>query len=126
MIGAGIDIGSRSIELVVVENKKVIETRQTDTGFDPISQAKKVMDGVNLTRSWPQVTDATLFEVAFEDASTVTEIVAHAAGARLEFPEALAILDIGGQDSKSIRLNEQGRVVKFEMNDRCAGGTANF
>ena len=46
MICAGIDIGSRSIELVLVENEKIIETRQTDTGFDPISQAKKVMEGV--------------------------------------------------------------------------------
>ncbi len=44
----------------------------------------------------------------------------------MEFPEALAVLDIGGQDSKSIRLNEQGRVVKFEMNDRCAAGTGKF
>ena len=43
MIYAGIDIGSRSIELVLVENETVIETRQTDTGFDPISQAKKVI-----------------------------------------------------------------------------------
>jgi len=41
MICAGIDIGSRSIELVVVENKKVIETRQTDTGFDPFPRPKK-------------------------------------------------------------------------------------
>ncbi|WP_320045235.1 acyl-CoA dehydratase activase [uncultured Desulfobacter sp.] len=126
MICAGIDIGSRSIELVLVENDKVIETRQTDTGFDPISQAKKVLAGVKFGQIMATGYGRNLFEVAFDDASTITEIKAHAAGVRVEFPEALAILDIGGQDSKSIRLNDQGRVVKFEMNDRCAAGTGKF
>ena len=126
MICAGIDIGSRSIELVVVENKKVMETRQTDTGFNPISQVKKVMEGVKFDQIMATGYGRNLFEVAYEDALTVTEIKAHAAGVRLEFSKALAILDIGGQDSKAIRLNDQGRVVKFEMNDRCAAGTGKF
>ena len=66
-----------------------------------------------------------LFEIAFE-APTVTEIKAHAAGARVFFPEARAVLDIGGQDSKAIALFENGKVRKFEMNDRCAAGTGKF
>lgn len=126
MICAGIDIGSRSIELVLVENDKIIETRQTDTGFDPISQAKKVMEGAKFDHIMATGYGRNLFEVAYDNASTVTEIKAHAAGVRLEFPNALAVLDIGGQDSKSIRLNEEGRVIKFEMNDRCAAGTGKF
>jgi predicted CoA-substrate-specific enzyme activase len=126
MIFAGIDIGSRSIELVLIENDQVVETRQTDTGFDPISQARKVLDGVQFDQIMATGYGRNLFEVAYDDASTVTEIKAHAAGVRREFPGALAILDIGGQDSKSIRLNERGRVVKFEMNDRCAAGTGKF
>lgn len=126
MIYAGIDIGSRSIELVLIENEKIIETRQTDTGFDPISQAQKLMQGAKFDSIMATGYGRNLFEVAYEDASTVTEIKAHAAGVRMEFPRALSILDIGGQDSKSIRLNDQGRVVKFEMNDRCAAGTGKF
>ena len=66
-----------------------------------------------------------LFEIAFE-APTVTEIKAHARGARLHFPEAGTVLDIGGQDSKAIALSGNGRVRKFEMNDRCAAGTGKF
>jgi len=126
MICAGIDIGSRSIELVLIENQKIIQTRQTDTGFDPISQAGKVMAGVKFDKIMATGYGRHLFEAAYETASTVTEIKAHAAGVRLEFPKALAILDIGGQDSKAIRLNPQGRVVKFEMNDRCAAGSGKF
>ena len=66
-----------------------------------------------------------LFEIAF-DAPTVTEIKAHATGARAFFPNARTVLDIGGQDSKAIALFESGKVKKFEMNDRCAAGTGKF
>ncbi|QJA06049.1 3-hydroxyacyl-ACP dehydratase [Thermosulfurimonas marina] len=59
-------------------------------------------------------------------AETLTEIRAHAMGVRSLFPEARTILDIGGQDSKAIALDPEGRIVKFEMNDRCAAGTGRF
>jgi predicted CoA-substrate-specific enzyme activase len=66
-----------------------------------------------------------LFELSF-DAPTVTEIKAYAVGVRFLFSEVKTILDIGGQDSKVIALNEKGKVMKFEMNDRCAAGTGKF
>lgn len=66
-----------------------------------------------------------LFELAL-DAPTVTEIKAYAMGAGFLFPEVRTILDIGGQDSKAIALRGNGRVKKFEMNDRCAAGTGKF
>jgi len=42
------------------------------------------------------------------------------------FPEVRTILDLGGQDSKAIAVNDTGKVIKFEMNDRCAAGTGKF
>lgn len=57
---------------------------------------------------------------------TVTEISCHARGARAVFPEARSVVDIGGQDSKAIALDEAGRVLRFEMNDKCAAGTGRF
>jgi predicted CoA-substrate-specific enzyme activase len=60
------------------------------------------------------------------DTPTVTEIKAYAVGAKRLLPEVKTILDIGGQDSKAIALNGDGRVIKFEMNDRCAAGTGKF
>ncbi|PIX19389.1 MAG: 3-hydroxyacyl-ACP dehydratase [Deltaproteobacteria bacterium CG_4_8_14_3_um_filter_51_11] len=122
---AGIDIGSRSIELVVVEGSRVTESRQADTGYDPISQAKTILEGVSYDRIMATGYGRALFEIAFE-APTVTEIKAYAVGARSVFPDAKTILDIGGQDSKAIALTEDGRVGKFEMNDRCAAGTGKF
>jgi predicted CoA-substrate-specific enzyme activase len=123
---AGIDIGSRTIELVVVDGSGEIEDRrQADTGFDPITEAQRLMDGVSFDRMIATGYGRNLFEISFE-AHTVTEIKAHARGARAFFPDTQTVLDIGGQDSKAISLFENGKVKKFEMNDRCAAGTGKF
>jgi len=123
---AGIDIGSRTIELVVVdENGERQSKQQANTGFDPISEARQMIGRVDYDRILATGYGRTLFEVAF-DASTVTEIKAHATAAFRAFPEARSILDIGGQDSKAIALFDNGKVKKFEMNDRCAAGTGKF
>ena len=122
---AGIDIGSRTIEVVVLEDGRTIETRQSDAGFDPLKEAIKLLDGTKHDRIMATGYGRHLLEVAL-DAPTVTEIKAYAVGAKSLFPEARMILDIGGQDSKAIALNPDGRVLKFEMNDRCAAGTGKF
>lgn len=123
---AGIDIGSRTIEVVVVdETGGQIERFQADTGFDPMAEAKKLIDGVRYDRIMATGYGRNLFEISFES-PTVTEIKAHARGAISFFPEARTVLDIGGQDSKAIALFNNGKVKKFEMNDRCAAGTGKF
>ena len=125
MLNAGIDIGSRTIELIVVEGGEVIESRQADSGFDPMAQAKKLLEGVDHDHIMATGYGRQLFELAF-DAPAVTEIKAYAVGASALFPGIRTILDIGGQDSKAIALNGSGKVIKFEMNDRCAAGTGKF
>jgi predicted CoA-substrate-specific enzyme activase len=57
--------------------------------------------------------------------TVITEIKAHALGASRLFPECRTVIDIGGQDSKAIRV-EGGKQMSFEMNDRCAAGTGRF
>jgi len=122
---AGIDIGSRTIELVVLNKREIIKIGQADSGFDPMTQAKEMLDGVDHDHIMATGYGRHLFELSF-DASTVTEIKAYAVGARFLFPEVRTILDIGGQDSKAIAVNDTGKVIKFEMNDRCAAGTGKF
>ncbi|MCP4748593.1 MAG: 3-hydroxyacyl-ACP dehydratase [Desulfobacteraceae bacterium] len=123
---AGIDIGSRTIQLVVInEAGQILLSLQADTGFDPIAEAKKLIGGLSCDRIIATGYGRNLFEICF-DALTVTEIKAHAIGARALFPGAQTVLDIGGQDSKAIALLENGKVKKFEMNDRCAAGTGKF
>jgi predicted CoA-substrate-specific enzyme activase len=122
---AGIDIGSRTIEVVVMEEGKIIDSRQTDSGFDPLMEAEEILEGLEFDATMATGYGRHLFELSF-DAPTVTEIKAYAVGVKALFPKVKTILDIGGQDSKAIALNDEGRVVKFEMNDRCAAGTGKF
>lgn len=123
---AGIDIGSRTIELVVInEAEELLHSLQTDTGFDPMLEARKLLSNIAYDAIMATGYGRNLFEISF-DATTVTEIKAHARGALALFPEVRAVLDIGGQDSKAIALSATGKVTKFEMNDRCAAGTGKF
>ncbi|WP_027723214.1 acyl-CoA dehydratase activase [Maridesulfovibrio zosterae] len=125
---AGIDIGSRSMELVVLDGDKIILKRKLPTTFDPASQIKKIMDGVKV-----DLISATGYgrklmteELTGTPCTSLTEIKAYALGISHLFPEARTILDIGGQDTKAISLFKNGKVAKFEMNDRCAAGTGKF
>ena len=63
--------------------------------------------------------------ISFAD-STKTEISCHARGAHYADPKARTVIDIGGQDSKVICLDEDGNVMNFVMNDKCAAGTGRF
>ena len=123
---AGIDIGSRTIKLVVVDGTgTILETFQADTGFDPMATANAIIAEISFDHIMATGYGRNLFELSF-DAPTVTEIKAHARGAWAEFPDARTVMDIGGQDSKAIALFDTGKVKKFEMNDRCAAGTGKF
>lgn len=125
MLSAGIDIGSRTTELIVVEGDEIVESLQTDSGFNPMAQAKSLLKRVTYDKIIATGYGRHLFELSF-DAPTVTEIKAYAVGAKRLLPEVKSILDIGGQDSKAIAMNGDGRVIRFEMNDRCAAGTGKF
>jgi len=63
--------------------------------------------------------------VKFMD-KAMTEIICHGAGAHYLNPRARSVIDIGGQDSKAIVLDEKGKVKNFAMNDKCAAGTGRF
>lgn len=125
MTYAGIDIGSRSIELVVLEDGCVATSRRDDTTYDPMAQCRRLLDGVSYSRLIATGYGRGLLTEHFL-ATAITEIQAYALGARKLFPDCRLILDIGGQDTKAIALSEHGDVGKFEMNDRCAAGTGRF
>jgi predicted CoA-substrate-specific enzyme activase len=90
-----------------------------------MAEAGRLISGFTYDQIMATGYGRSLFEISY-DSPTVTEIKAHARGARAFFPEARTVLDIGGQDSKAMALFANGRVKKFEMNDRCAAGTGKF
>lgn len=127
MRAAGLDIGSRTVELVVLDGTtgEVVQSEQTDTTPDVARDCERLVSDVTFDRILATGYGRSMAEIRF-GLPTVTEIKAHARGAHALFPDCRTILDIGGQDTKAISLGETGRVLKFEMNDRCAAGAGRF
>ena len=125
---AGIDIGSRSIELVLLQEGEVVHWDLLPTTFDPLGQCRSLLDRVRAARivATGYGRKLLLENLDHPKITAITEIQAYALGARRLFPEVRTILDIGGQDTKVIALARDGKVAKFEMNDRCAAGTGKF
>jgi predicted CoA-substrate-specific enzyme activase len=132
MYTAGIDIGSISTKAVIMQDGRVIAHQVIFTGYNAEAAGGKafemVLAGANLAPPDIRRIIATGYgrkSVSFAD-KAVTEIMCHAAGARHLNPQIRSVIDIGGQDSKAILLDESGRVVNFVMNDKCAAGTGRF
>jgi len=134
MICAGIDAGSRAIKIVLldVDSAEVIASGLTNQGVRQDSLAsglfRSLLEEHNVDRAAVGRIVATGYgrnAVTIAD-TTVTEITCHAVGVRRLATEAMTVIDIGGQDSKLIRLDNSGRVRDFAMNDRCAAGTGRF
>lgn len=125
MAVAGIDIGSRTIKIVVLENNPGFSFEIVDTGSDPLQRSSRLIEGYHLDRIVATGYGRHLARADFAD-DVITEIKAHAIGARHLFPSCRTVIDVGGQDSKVITLGEDGKFTDFRMNDRCAAGTGRF
>ena len=103
---AGIDIGSRTTKLVLLENGKLSEFQIIDTGLNPLTRSKELLSAHRF--DWIVATGygRHLARTHFAN-SVITEIKAHAQGAHFLFPHCKTIIDVGGQDSKVIRIVER-------------------
>jgi len=132
MITVGIDVGSITAKAAVVEDDQLKTVEVQPSGYDSQKAAGSVFDAVldrlKMKRDHLQAVVATGYgrrNVSFAD-RVVTEITCHAKGAHFIDATIRSVIDIGGQDSKVIRLNENGKVLDFAMNDKCAAGTGRF
>ncbi len=123
---AGIDVGSRTVKLVVVEDDKLVVSKKMTNSFNTLDDCKTMLAGVDYDTLTATGYGRHLVAEHFENVSVISEIKAFALGVRHLYPTAYNILDIGGQDTKSILLNSDGSLSKFEMNDKCAAGTGRF
>ena len=132
MAVAGIDIGSLTAEVVIMEQDKMISYVIRPTGFNSKQAAEKAIKealmkaGLNMADlSSIVATGYGRISIDFAD-KIVTEITCHGRGAFFWDPTIRTVIDIGGQDSKVISLDRGGRVIDFAMNDKCAAGTGRF
>ncbi|MEO0094153.1 MAG: acyl-CoA dehydratase activase [candidate division WOR-3 bacterium] len=121
---AGIDIGSRTIKFVLLTDSRVVDYRIVDTGTDPLANSKSILADYKFDTIVATGYGRHLIQNHF-GFPVITEIKAYAIGAHFLFPHCRTVIDIGGQDSKIIKIRD-GQVVDFEMNDRCAAGTGKF
>ena len=132
MITAGIDIGSTTAKAVVLRDGDILSYALQPTGIDMASVSKQVLmealEKVGLKFEDVDRIVATGYgriSIPFAT-TTITEITCNAAGVHHLYPNASLVVDIGGQDSKVIKIDGKGRVMQFAMNDKCAAGTGKF
>jgi len=129
----GVDVGSTQTKAVVVDpDATIVGQSLIDTGANVVTAAERAFE-LALEQGGIRASDVGYvigtgygrYKVEFGD-DQVTEIVCHARGAAHMFPETRTVLDMGGQDTKAIRVQSGGDVLDFCMNDKCAAGTGRF
>ena len=134
MIYAGIDAGSRTIKIVLIDSgsMQVLAKGLTDQGIEQDRLTSELFESVlkdnGINKEDVVAIVATGYgrnAVSIAD-TAITEITCQAVGVHRLVPEAMTVIDIGGQDSKLMRLDRGGKVRDFAMNDRCAAGTGRF
>ncbi|MFC1857550.1 acyl-CoA dehydratase activase [Thermodesulfobacteriota bacterium] len=132
MLTAGIDIGSLTSKCLILEENKTAGQVVLPTGRGGEATANKVfqmaLDDAGVSSSDIEYIIATGYgriSISFQN-KTISEITCHGKGVYSLFPQARIIIDIGGQDSKVIRLNDSGNIDDFAMNDKCAAGSGRF
>jgi predicted CoA-substrate-specific enzyme activase len=125
----GVDIGSTATKVAVFDGERMVDTILAPTGFNSVDAAQRVADqleheGYGLDACTVVATGYGRVSVPYAD-KTVTEITCHGRGAAHLFGPSGCVIDVGGQDTKVIVLDD-GKVRKFVMNDKCSAGTGKF
>lgn len=130
----GIDSGSTTTNVVAIDGEgRILASRIVRTGARAGESAARAVEEIRREIGEEKAAEirgimATGYGREFIDLADAakTEITCHARGAHAMDPAVRTIIDIGGQDSKVICLDENGNVVNFLMNDKCAAGTGRF
>lgn len=129
----GVDVGSTQTKALLLDEQGAIVARSLiDTGAYLVRAAERSLEAAlaeaGVSRNdvgYAIGTGYGRFKVAFGD-DQVTEISCHAKGAWSLFPKTRTVIDIGGQDTKAIKVSDRGEVLDFAMNDKCAAGSGRF
>lgn len=133
MFYLGVDIGSLTCDAVLVDDReRIVAWSVVPTGASSLRAIERsraeVFQAADVSPEDLQAVIATGYgrDRVEGRLASVTEITCHARGIQAIMPGTQLLVDIGGQDSKAIRLDGEGRVVEFAMNDKCAAGTGRF
>ncbi|WP_457613794.1 acyl-CoA dehydratase activase [Methanocaldococcus sp.] len=124
----GIDVGSTTTKMVLMEDKKIVWYKIENIGV--VIDENTLLKMVNeLENTYPiekiVATGYGRHKISFAD-NVVPEVIALGKGANYFFSEADGVLDIGGQDTKVLKIGKDGKVLDFILSDKCAAGTGKF
>jgi len=132
MITAGIDVGAQFVKAVVVGDGEVLGRSIIPTGFEPVESAQQALSNAikeaGVSREDVNrivATGAGRKGITFAD-STITEVTADARGVTATHPSVRTIVDIGAEEARGISCDDQGKVLDFAKNDKCAAGAGAF
>ncbi|MCK4775913.1 MAG: hypothetical protein KAT30_14045, partial [Candidatus Krumholzibacteria bacterium] len=126
---AGVDVGSTQTKAVIIDEQQQIVSRSLiDTGANVVLAAQNsfsdALEREGIREEEVEYVIGTgygRYRVTFGNAQ-VTEISCHGRGAVHMFPDTRTVVDMGGQDTKAIKVSPDGEIVDFCMNDKCAAG----
>lgn len=129
----GIDVGSSATKCVILDgNRTLIGQAVVSSGFDYAQAGRTALAGALVEAAGTTEDIGTCVSTGYGRKTVsiadyvFTEITCHARGAREWYPNVRGIIDIGGQDTKVIHLDESGKMTDYRMNAKCAAGTGTF
>ncbi len=128
---AGVDVGSTQTKAIIIdEDRKIVSRALIDTSANVVLAAQnafnQALSGIREEEvEYVVGTGYGRYRVTFGN-TQITEISCHGRGAVHMFPNTRTVIDMGGQDTKAIRVTPNGEIADFCMNDKCAAGTGRF
>jgi benzoyl-CoA reductase subunit D len=132
MITAGVDMGSKFVKVVILKDGAVQGQATEITGFEPVEAASKCLraaveaSGINISAVEHITATGAGRKVAPGANSDITDVGAAAKGVAKLHPPARTVLDIGAEEGRSIKIDADGKVVDFAVNEKCAAGSGAF
>jgi benzoyl-CoA reductase subunit D len=132
MITVGIDLGTQSVKALVLKDGKIVAKAQAFSGFDPTKAAEQAVQEA-ISNAQITMTDVSSFtatgsgmDLAPYSAGTVSMMGADAKAGTYLFPKAKTIIDVGTEEARAVKCDNNGIMVDFVVNERCAAGAGAF
>lgn len=132
MIAAGIDMGAKFVKVVLLKDGEVLAKTQEQIGFEPVKAAERAYAGalaaagIKSEDVGPVCSTGAGRKAVPQATDSITEVSATARGLIHRYPKVRTIIDIGAEEGRAVKCNEQGKVEDFAVNEKCAAGAGSF
>lgn len=129
---AGVDVGTESIKLVVLQDRNILFARTEVTEESGYTACRRLIVEVQRLLGTEEINRLPIISTGIGKKTValarknLADQICHARGARWLFPAAQTVLDIGASGCRGMRLNPAGKLVDFALNSKCASGTGAF